>query len=221
MTKVFLGGTCNSSTWRDVLIPMLSIGHFNPVVPDRTPECMAEELRQREQCDILLYTLTPAMVGFTSVAEAVEDSIKRPHKTVLCLLGPWPDKHTQKCAALLAEQVERNTGRKVFTDLGELAEYLNAWVPADAGQVDAFLNFGQAIELLKAGACVARLGWNGKGMYLAYIPGGTTEQPNVNGGKAIEAMPWIGMKTADNKFVPWLASQTDMLAEDWVLSATI
>jgi hypothetical protein len=31
----------------------------------------------------------------------------------------------------------------------------------------------------------------------------------------IELLPWIGMKTADNKFVPWLASQTDILAEDW------
>ncbi|GAI10708.1 unnamed protein product [marine sediment metagenome] len=61
--KVFLGGTCNESTWRDRLISLLKIDYFNPVVEDWTEECMAEEIRQRESCDYVLYVLTPLMTG--------------------------------------------------------------------------------------------------------------------------------------------------------------
>jgi hypothetical protein len=78
------------------------------------------------------------------------------------------------------------------------------------------MNFGEAIEALKLGNKVAREGWNGKGMYLEYISatgwtklfGNTTD---------FQTLPWIQMKTADNKLVPWLASQTDILAEDWTI----
>lgn len=78
------------------------------------------------------------------------------------------------------------------------------------------LTFGHAIEALKRGCRVCRVGWNGKGMYLEHYPsngwarlfGNTTDIANA---------PFIGMKTADNKLVPWLASQTDMLAEDWTI----
>ena len=61
--KVFLGGTCNESTWRDDLIKKLEIDYFNPVVEDWTEECMAEEIRQRESCDYCLYVITPRMTG--------------------------------------------------------------------------------------------------------------------------------------------------------------
>jgi len=84
--KVFLGGTCNGSTWRDELIPMLTIDYYNPVVPDWTPECQAEEIRQRETCDYVLYTITPLMTGVYAIAEAVDDSNKRPSQTVFCIL---------------------------------------------------------------------------------------------------------------------------------------
>ena len=53
MKTVFLGGTCNNSTWRDKLIPSLSINYFNPVVENWTPECQAEEIKQRAECDYL------------------------------------------------------------------------------------------------------------------------------------------------------------------------
>ena len=68
------------------------------------------------------------------------------------------------------------------------------------------MNFGKAIELLKKGYKVARKGWNGKGMWLRIqVP---TEKSKMT-------LPYIYMKTADDNLVPWLASQTDMLAEDW------
>lgn len=86
MKKVFLGGTCNNSTWREELIPLLSIDYFNPVVEDWTPECMEEELKQRELCDYCLYVITPKMTGVYSIAEVVDDSNKRPQKTLFCVL---------------------------------------------------------------------------------------------------------------------------------------
>lgn len=86
MKKVFLGGTCNESKWREELIPMLNINYFNPVVDDWTEECMKEEIKQREECDFCLYVITPRMTGVYSIAEVVDDSNKRPSRTVFCVL---------------------------------------------------------------------------------------------------------------------------------------
>ena len=79
------------------------------------------------------------------------------------------------------------------------------------------LTFGQAIEALKNGKRVSRKGWNGKGMFLLYVPSekwGIIDKIGLGIPKG-NLLSWIGIKTADNKFVPWLASQADMLAEDW------
>lgn len=69
------------------------------------------------------------------------------------------------------------------------------------------LNFGEAIATLKSGKRVAREGWNGKGMWLAL------QVPDAN---SKMSLPYIYMRTACDNNVPWLASQTDVLAEDWV-----
>jgi hypothetical protein len=74
------------------------------------------------------------------------------------------------------------------------------------------MNFGKALEQLKSGNKIARSGWNGKGMWLKLIE---SDDYRTFGTGIEETLPWLGMKTADNKFVPWLASQTDVLAEDW------
>ncbi len=90
-------------------------------------------------------------------------------------------------------------------------------------------DFGDAIRHIKAGGRAQRVGWNGKGMWITYghgriIPAemvwnGHTQafakqQPN----EAAEVLPYILFKTADDKILMgWLASQTDMLATDWVL----
>lgn len=85
------------------------------------------------------------------------------------------------------------------------------------------MNFGQALEHLKRGDKVAREGWNGKGMFLFLVPGSTfkVNRAPLLGiypeGTEINYCPHIDMKTADNKIVPWLASQTDVLAEDWIV----
>ncbi len=127
--KVFLGGTCNESTWRGELIAMLSIDYFNPVVDDWTPECQAEEIRQRESCDLCLYTITPRMTGVYSIAEVVDDSNKRPSRTVFCVLARDGEAEFTsgqlRSLAAVAAMVERNGG-KAFTNLVACAEYLNA-----------------------------------------------------------------------------------------------
>lgn len=81
------------------------------------------------------------------------------------------------------------------------------------------MNFGQALEALKAGERVSRSGWVGKGMFL--VPGSTFQvnRPPLLGiypeGTTINYRPHIDMKDAEGKVVPWLASQTDILADDW------
>lgn len=83
--------------------------------------------------------------------------------------------------------------------------------------------FGVAIQMLKKGKKVARKGWNGKGMFLYYVPAGNYKpctkvaKTIVNEDGLVEYGAYIAMKTAQGNVVPWLASQTDVLAEDWVV----
>ncbi len=101
-----------------------------------------------------------------------------------------------------------------------------SWSPADvfdrAYHPVSAMSFGDAIVMLKAGKKVCRSGWNGKGMWLAlildhhYVVVPWLFDHRSENPCNPDLLPWIGMKTADNGFVPWLASQTDMLADDWV-----
>lgn len=128
MIKIFLGGTCNQSTWRDELISMLNCDYFNPVVEDWTPECQEEEQRQRKTCDIVLYTITPKMIGVYSIAEVIDDSNKQPDKTVLCILKEdGEDKFTESQLKSLNEVSKMVTcnGGISFTDLNDVAKYIN------------------------------------------------------------------------------------------------
>jgi hypothetical protein len=70
-------------------------------------------------------------------------------------------------------------------------------------------DFGDAIRAMKDGAFAAREGWNGKGMWLKL------QVPDA-GSKM--SLPYIYMRTVTGDLVPWLASQSDMLAEDWVIT---
>lgn len=67
------------------------------------------------------------------------------------------------------------------------------------------MNIGQAVEhLLEHDMRVCRKGWNGKGMWLSYVPGGDNRRAG-----------YVEMRTASGDLVPWTCSQTDLLAEDW------
>ena len=94
------------------------------------------------------------------------------------------------------------------------------------------MTFGEALEALKNGKKVARDGWNGKGMFLFLLPASdgiptrVIHDPALRkvieaevGGETFDALGSIRMFTADKKILTgWLASQTDMLSEDWVLA---
>lgn len=83
------------------------------------------------------------------------------------------------------------------------------------------MNFGQALDAIKAGKQVARTSWNGKGMFVFLVPGSVfkVNRPPLLGiypeGTEITYQPHIDMKTANGTVVPWLASQSDLLGDDW------
>ncbi len=76
MNKVFLGGTCADTTWRDDLVRVLDVNSFNPVVDDWTEECQAiEEQEKAIFCNIHLYVITSDMQGVFSIAEVIESAM--------------------------------------------------------------------------------------------------------------------------------------------------
>ena len=85
------------------------------------------------------------------------------------------------------------------------------------------MNFGSALQALKNGQKVAREGWNGKGMFLFLVPGSVfkVNRAPLLGiypeGTEINYRPHIDMKTVDGEIVPWVASPTDLLADDWCI----
>jgi hypothetical protein len=87
------------------------------------------------------------------------------------------------------------------------------------------MNFGQAIEALEEGKKVSRAGWNGKLMYLYHVPAASypavTKVAKEEFGDMVPYGAYIAMKTAQGNVVPWLASQTDVLAKDWQIIETI
>jgi len=100
-----------------------------------------------------------------------------------------------------------------------------SWSPLDvfeeAYKSSGNLSFGDAIYLMENGYKLSRKGWNGKSMYIQYfspVAHGLEEftildtEPN---GTTNPLLPFLMMKTADNMFVPWLASHSDMLSDDW------
>lgn len=112
-----------------------------------------------------------------------------------------------------------------------------SWSPKEvfenAYQLVTAMSFGHALVMLQAGHRVARRGWNGRGMWLAYMPElnlppfstqDTSRKVNDRTAKWIgedtplNCLPYIAMWTADQKWQPgWLASQSNMLANDWTV----
>lgn len=116
---------------------------------------------------------------------------------------------------------------------GYLVEYedgYKSWSPKKAFE-DAYrrtdgMNFGLAIEAMKKGCRVCRTGWNGKDMYICLTEGSSIRPEDARTGackaladegfNSIDICPHIDMRAADGSIVVgWLASQTDMLSDDW------
>lgn len=114
----------------------------------------------------------------------------------------------------------RWTDRVEYT-LGNIMS--DEWILADETNTPIFggvatFSFGEAIKYLKRGFKVARAGWNGKGQYLVYIEPWDNKFYEVIEKEDMPGTlyPYVAIKTNYNALVPWLASQTDMLSEDWV-----
>ena len=96
------------------------------------------------------------------------------------------------------------------------------------------MDFGEAIKAMRDGKPVRRSGWNGKGMFICLMPKldlppyntqGTERKVNdrtakwIGEDQPLESQPYIAMWTARKKWQPgWLASQADMLGEDWEIA---
>lgn len=83
------------------------------------------------------------------------------------------------------------------------------------------MNFGEALKLLKEGNRLEREGWNGKNMYIYYVPPGIyasqTEAIKIEYPTSVPYEAYLAMRTVQGYVIPWLASQTDILADDWKL----
>lgn len=85
------------------------------------------------------------------------------------------------------------------------------------------MDFSQALNELKNGRKLTRIGWNGKGMFIYLVPKGnyppttTIAKELTNHTGHVPYQSYIAFKTADGTVVPWTASQTDLLEGDWVI----
>jgi hypothetical protein len=125
-------------------------------------------------------------------------------------------KHIGTKIVQAAPEAHSETGRDGY--VVRYADGYESWSPKEAFE-DAYrpcdaMSFGLAVDALKKGLKVARAGWNGKGLWLEL------QRPDAN---SKMTLPYIFMSYPDNAAntpgarVPWLASQTDVLAEDWYI----
>lgn len=135
--RIFLGGTCADTTWRDEFIKEIEpigIEYFNPVVKDWTPECQAiEEDEKNHKCDCHLYVITKEMMGTYSIAEIINSAWQAVvyGTTVNCIVfavldeGTW-QKHERKSFDAIMKLVyniaPHNSVCKYVTNMNEVAD---------------------------------------------------------------------------------------------------
>lgn len=124
--KVFLGGTCSGYNWRNDLIPMLKCDYFNPIVKNWSEDDRLKEVRERQTSDFVLYVITCGIKGLYSVAEVVDDSNKRPEKTILCVLRDGMNKQMSHSLKAVENLVKSN-GCYVCNNLADIANYINKY----------------------------------------------------------------------------------------------
>ena len=87
--------------------------------------------------------------------------------------------------------------------------------------MNELLDFGDAVRLLKEGAKVARIGWNGKGMFVYLVPAAsykaTTAAAKAHFGDMVPYNDYFAIKNVNNTVSTWVPSVNDCLAEDWVI----
>ena len=127
--KVFLGGTCAGWKWRNKLQPLLGCDYYNPIVENWSEEDRLREVHERETSDYVLYGITNGIKGVYSIAEVVDDSNKRPEKTLFLNLYKEDDRAFTKQMNHSLKAVEnllKSNGVKVFNSIEDVAEFLNS-----------------------------------------------------------------------------------------------
>lgn len=126
--KVFLGGTCSGWKWRNELQPLLKCDFYNPIVKKWSEKDRLREVRERETADYVLYGITNGIKGVYSIAEVVDDSNKRPEKTLFLNLYKEDDRQFTKQMNHSLKAVEnllKENGVKCFDTIESVAEFLN------------------------------------------------------------------------------------------------
>ena len=237
MKKVFLGGTCNESTWRNELIPLLEkvgVEYFNPVVDNWTLECQEEEYRQKEICDLHLYLITKKMKGVFSIAEAVA-SCQFKGKEVLFAFADFDgefDTAEKKSLYAVGHLIVRLGGYCIpdLKDIRDLAARISTIAKLRACPV---FSFSEAIKLLQKGKALRRSGWNDKNMFvIKQVPAHIESDiiPNMqslpqsakdlilNGKGFIDYTSQCLIYNGNTgRADSWVPSISDVFAEDWEL----
>ena len=133
--KVFLGGTCVGWKWRDELQPLLNCDYYNPIVKGWSEEDRLREVHERETSDYVLYGITNGIKGVYSIAEVVDDSNKRPEKTLFLNLYEESGSRSSQQMSRSLEAVEnllKENGVNCFISIEAVADFLNAQTQAEA-----------------------------------------------------------------------------------------
>lgn len=125
--KVFLGGTCSGYDWRKDFIKMIrhECNYYNPIVKNWCEEDRIREVHERQTCDYVLYVITSGLKGVYSIAEVIDDSNKRPERTILCILKDGINEQMYKSLKATAN-LARENGANVFFSLEDTANFLNS-----------------------------------------------------------------------------------------------
>ena len=127
MSKVFLGGTCAKTTWRDDLIKAIQVDYFNPVVVDWTADCQVIEITEKDHhCDVHLYVITSAMEGVFSIAEVVDSVHTLGKVTILHVMPGGFEEGQLKSLKAVVNMVKANGGiAYIDTELERTARVIN------------------------------------------------------------------------------------------------
>jgi len=118
VNRVFLGGTCNNTTWRnEIESEVNNVELFNPVVEDWTPECQQIEIDEKEnKCNIHLYVITKEMTGVFSIAEAVDSVHNKKVKTIFQLVPRGFGKFQLKSLHAVVDLIKSRGGITIVDD---------------------------------------------------------------------------------------------------------
>lgn len=134
MIYINLGGVCGNSNWREKFCKMIDTGLvtcFNPVKNNGWKwdlNAKIEKQNRVNKSDFLVFVITPELSGYSSIASAVDYSNKMPKKVLFCALQEDNGKHFtshQKESLKTVIDIIKDNGGKIFSDLQELARFIN------------------------------------------------------------------------------------------------